>query len=76
MRVIKSAKCIARTREKWPTSWERSIFCLSMAGFVSRLSGSFGHFDVPGDSEAFATLPLELAEARFDICATWLPSHC
>lgn len=42
---------------------------------VSLLSRSFEHVDLPGDSEAFATLPLELAEARFDICATWLLSH-
>lgn len=31
MSVIKSARCMARTREKCPTSAERSVFCLSMA---------------------------------------------
>ena len=31
MRVIKSARCMARTREKCPTSADRRVFCLSMA---------------------------------------------
>lgn len=29
--VIRSARCIARIREKWPVSEERRSFCLSYA---------------------------------------------
>lgn len=33
IRVMRSARCMARTSEKWPTSAERSVFCLSIAGW-------------------------------------------
>lgn len=37
--VIRSARCMARIREKWPVSEERRSFCLSYAvGGVSALS--------------------------------------
>lgn len=38
IRVIKSARCMARTREKCPTSAERRVFCLSMAGLLDDMT--------------------------------------
>lgn len=38
MRVIRSARCIARTREKCPTSVDSSVFCLSIASHASPLA--------------------------------------
>lgn len=34
MRVMRSARCMARTREKCPSSADSSIFCLSTASFT------------------------------------------
>lgn len=78
MSVMRSARCIARTSEKCPTSAESSVFCLSTAAErrpVSEcpLAMDWLACDIPGWLESplsLAMLPLEpvaTALFRFDM---------
>lgn len=41
--VMRSARCRARTSEKWPASEESRSFCLSIAGGVSAVASALTH---------------------------------